>query len=623
MCGIAGCIVAPGRQPRRTALEEMAAALSHRGPDDHGVLVAGNVGLVNTRLAIVDPSPAGHQPMADPSGRWLLTYNGEIFNHEAIRKQLAVDGWRGGSDTETLVTALAAWDADALERCNGFFALAALDLARGRLLLARDRFGVKPLYMARWDGGLWFASEMRALIAGGVPARVRRDVLSYVVKVGWAAGRQTPIEAIERLPPGSLVAVDTGSLEMAERRWYEPADAVSGELAAELAGQGRAELGARLESALRGAVRRRLLGDVPVGTACSGGLDSTLVTALARDEDRSIVAFNASLVDEPRADEGRWAELAARRLDVELDTVRITAADWRAAFVAAVAHHEYPLSAGASSVSISLMARRARQRGIKVLLTGEAADELFGGYPLLHGEEYRRFLPAHLMLRRMIEEARGLNGISRIGRLLLALLRGKPGSAYTAVDPPADLAQWREAALRSAQQAYAHHPGARGRLETVLLSWMSAGTFSHLLNRMDKDPMSYSVETRIPFLDPQVVELAVNLPLEQRVAPSTKGLLRDVARLRLPGPIVRRPKQPGMLFKAERRIEEAARPAFLERGYLRDLLQLSIDGWRRMVDDLAGDGGTRLWTAEIWCRLFIEGQDVPSVERDLWVPESI
>jgi asparagine synthase (glutamine-hydrolysing) len=596
----------------------MAAAMSHRGPDDQGVLIAGNVGLVNTRLAIVDPSPAGHQPMADRSGRWNLTYNGEIFNHTEIRDQLPADDWRGGSDTETLIAALAAWGDDALERCNGFFAFAALDRGPGRVLLARDRFGVKPLYVARWNGGIWFASEMRALIAGGVPARARREMLIHAATVEGPAGRQTPIEAIERVPPGTLVWVDTDTLAASERRWFEPGDAVDPELGTELTTRSRAELGARLESELRGAVRRRLLGDVPIGTACSGGLDSSLVTAFARDEDPSIIAFNASLVDEGRADEGRWAEVAANGLGIELDTVRVTALDWRAALVDAVAHHEYPLSASASSVPISLLARRARRQGVKVLLTGEAADELFGGYPLVHGAEFRGFFPIHVVLRRMLEEVRAPHGPSRIRRLLLARLRRRPKSDFAPIDPPVQLARWRDATRRDAERAYAHHRGDRGRLEAALMSWLSSGPFAFLLNRMDKDVMAHSVETRLPFLDRQVVELALNLPLEQRVGPSPKGLLRDVARRHLPAPIVNRAKQPGLVFNARQRIEEAARPDFLDRGRLRDELELPIDRWRQMVNGTR-TGGARLWTAEIWCRLFVEGQDVAAVERDLWL----
>jgi asparagine synthase (glutamine-hydrolysing) len=352
----------------------------------------------------------------------------------------------------------------------------------------------------------------------------------------------------------------------------------------------------------------------------SGGLDSTLVTAMAREEHPSIVAFNASLVDEEDVDEGRWAELAAKGLGVELDTVSVTTPEWRAALVAAVAHHEYPLPTGASPVSVSLIAGRARERGVKVLLVGEAADELFGGYPIAHGAAYRRFLAPGHMLRRMAQQARRPAGIRHLGRVVLAHLRGREPYSVP-IDVPAAVSRWREATAASAGEAYAHHSGPRRELETALLSAMTAGSLAWLLNRMDKDAMARSIETRVPFLDPDVVELALNLPLEHRVAPASKGVLRDVAGRWIPEQIVRRPKQPGMSFRSGDRIEAAARPDFLRQGYLREALGLSLAEWDALTG--AVDDRTRLWTGEIWCRLFIEGQSVGQVEHELWVPARV
>ena len=207
MCGIAGCVLPPGRAPDRDRLERMAAAIAHRGPDDSGVEVVGSVGLVHRRLAIVDPSPAGHQPMRSADGRWWLTYNGEAFNHLALREELPPLCWRGGSDTETVLESLAAWGDDAVARANGLFAYAALDTAARRLLLVRDRFGVKPLYLARRDGELWFASELRALLAAGVPPDVDPDILGHSMVHGWANGEATPLRAVRRVMPGTWLEV--------------------------------------------------------------------------------------------------------------------------------------------------------------------------------------------------------------------------------------------------------------------------------------------------------------------------------------------------------------------------------------------------------------------------------
>src|SRR4051812_49220209 len=185
MCGIAGCVARAGERPSAERLERMVAALGHRGPDGSGIEIAGSVGLGHTRLAIVHPGPAGYQPMVHPDGRWSLTFNGEIFNHATLREELPPVDYRGHSDTETLLHALALWGEDAISRCNGLFAFAALDITERRLLLVRDRFGKKPLYVARHDGSLWFASELRALLAAGIPRRPRRAIVEHAAAHGW------------------------------------------------------------------------------------------------------------------------------------------------------------------------------------------------------------------------------------------------------------------------------------------------------------------------------------------------------------------------------------------------------------------------------------------------------
>src|SRR4051812_21254358 len=398
MCGIAGCVVAPGGVPDRAALGRMAVALRHRARDDRGGGVRGTAALVSPRLAIVAPPPAGHEPMGDASGRWWLSYNGEVFNHLELRRRLPGRDWRGGSDTETLVNALAEWGDDAPRRCNGFFAFAALDSEARRLLLVRDRFGVKPLYWARHGGALWFASEIAALLAAGLPRRLDRDALAYALLYGWSSGEVTPVEGIRRVLPGTMLDVDLETLEVRERRWYDPADDVDRERARTLASRPRRALVDAAESELRDSVGRRLMGDVPVGTLCSGGVDSGVVTAFARERQPGILAYNASIADQPHADENRFAQQVARSLGVELRTVRMTAESWRADLVPAVAHNEYPLT-HESSVPMTQIARLAREDGVKVLLSGEGADELFGGYGHMHLDLHVRYALQNRRLR--------------------------------------------------------------------------------------------------------------------------------------------------------------------------------------------------------------------------------
>jgi asparagine synthase (glutamine-hydrolysing) len=609
VCGIAGCVVPPGDRPHRQSLDAMAAALEHRGPDDHGIETVDSVGLVHTRLAIVDTSAAGHEPMGHPEGRWWLTYNGEVFNHAQLRAELPAVAYRGTSDAETLLHALARWGEDAIPRCNGLFAYAALDLERRRLLLVRDRFGVKPLYFARHRGALWFASQIGALLAAGIPRRPRPDLLGHAMTRSWVNGPLTLLRGIHRVLPGTVVSVDLDSLETTERRWYDPADAVDPDIARELESSSREDACRRVERCLRTSVRRRLMADVPVGAMCSGGIDSGLISAFAADEQPDLRFFNASVTDQPAFDEGGWAAKVAQHLGLELQTVRMTAASWRADLVNVVRHVEYPLN-HESSVPMSQIAAMARDAGVKVLLSGEGADELFGGYGWRHHREYGDFRARERPLRRA---ARALRGA-------LPVPAGSPDIPLELGSPAAEAEGYEEEVLARVRQAYGHHPGSRGRLESALASDLGC-YLPHLLNRQDKTTMLASIETRVPFLDPDMVSLALNLPLEARVEPDHKAVLRDLARIHLPPGVAERPKV-GFGFDVQRYISDAARPEFLEEGSLRDVLEVPSDGWRQAIARASGHHVMLLWTGEIWCRAFLEGQSTGRIEADLWADPS-
>jgi asparagine synthase (glutamine-hydrolysing) len=583
----------------------MRDALRHRGPDDAGIETIGSVGLVHTRLAIVDPRPGGHQPMRHPSGRWWLTYNGEVFNHRALREELAFDGFKGGTDTETLLHALNEWGDGAVARCNGLFAFAALDLDSRRLLLVRDRFGVKPLYLARWDGGLWFASEIRALLAAGVPAVADADLVRHAIAFGWVNGPHTPLRGITRVTPGSIVSVDLDTVRSVECRWYAPESVVDPEVGRRLAQCQRSGLRDELEAALRTAVRRRLMADVPVGTMCSGGLDSSLVAALAAQEAPRIHAFNASVADQPENDEAPFAERVAQALGIELHTVRQTADTWRADLVTTVMHTEYPLT-HESSVPMSQIAGRARDQGIKVLLSGEGADELFGGYEWTSQAPYRDFAARS---GRLETAARRVYRWLQEGPVRLSG-RDPRGRHARLVE------EYEQRVRRRAMNAYSHHDWPRRRLEAACLA--DLGTYlPHLLNRQDKNTMQRSIETRVPFLDPDLVALAVNLPLEVKLEPRRKQILREVAERHIPDEVVRREKV-GFGFDAGRYIVSAARPMFLLDGRLRELLEVAAERWQPIVAGLSHSSALLFWTGEVWTRGFLEGQSPSSIESELW-----
>ena len=597
----------PGRQPDPEALERMQLAMGHRGPDDHGVEIVGTVGLVHRRLAIVDPTPAGAQPMWGPASRWLTTYNGEIFNHEALRRTLPPVQYRSGTDTETLLHALESYGPAVLTRLNGLFAFVAANPVEGRVIFVRDRMGVKPLYWAETAEGVWFASEIAALLAAGIPRIVDRSILLHAVRHGWAAGRRTPIEGVNRLAPGSMMSIDLATMERAEERWYDAAGAVDPELAREVGALDREACTDRLEGALRASVHRRLMADVPVGTMCSGGLDSSLVTALVAER-QPVLAFNASVRDQPGADESPWAELVASHLGVELLTVDMDAESWRSGLVDVVRHVEYPLN-HESSVPMWMIAERARSRGVKVLLSGEGADELLGGYPWAGWDVRRAFI------RRERPGARWREPLRARARHAAWVARMWRAPFHPGLNSP-EVAAFEQAALRSGLQAYAHHETpARANLEGHLLSLLET-YLPHLLNRQDKATMQASIETREPFLDPELIELALNLPLELRVLPEQKGILRDVGSRHLPKQVPQRPKV-GFGWNHRDYLLPAARSEFLLDGCLRELHGCSRETWRRAIE-LPSLWLLPLWTAEIWCRAVLGGATTDSVEADLW-----
>jgi asparagine synthase (glutamine-hydrolysing) len=340
------------------------------------------------------------------------------------------------------------------------------------------------------------------------------------------------------------------------------------------------------------------MADVRVGTLCSGGLDSALITLFAAEAQPGLLAVNASIVDQPHVDEGPWARRVASRAGAELHTVEVTGESFRAGLVRTVEHHEYPL-VHPGSVPMVELAALARTHGAKVLLSGEGADELFGGYEWLDPVASRLFA------------ARG-SPFALARAVAAAARRRRPRS-----DPPPEVvARFEDAARRDAREAYAHHRGVRRRLETALAGDLEL-YLSHLLNRQDKCTMASSVETRVPFLDPDVIGLALNLPLEARLEPRRKGVLRDVVRRHFGDALADRPKL-GFGFDTRSLIEARADPAFLHDGRLREVLGTPRAEWVHGLRVMPDAWALPVWTAEIWCRLMVDGESRADVESALW-----
>src|SRR6266446_4777249 len=374
MCGIAGIVK---RDPRETVdearLKRMRDVLRHRGPDGEGLLLDGPVGLGHRRLAIIDVA-GGHQPMANEDETIWIVYNGEIYNHAALRPGLEARGhrYRTRSDTETIVHAYEEDGERCVERLDGMFAFALWDRPRGRLLLARDRLGIKPLYYACTRDELVFASEIKAILAA-LPGRPALDatVVPEFLATRFVSGEQTFFRDVENLLPGRTLTWSVGEGIRTRRYWQLPATLDD-------APAGLAERAVCLREHLTAAVRSHLMTDVPLRLFLSGGIDSSALAVLMAGMVREPVRTFSVGFDEPGANELAWARLVADRIGAEHREVTISPDQFFEALPRLIWHEDEPIATPAS-VPLAFVSRLARDH-VKVVLTGEGADELFLGY---------------------------------------------------------------------------------------------------------------------------------------------------------------------------------------------------------------------------------------------------
>lgn len=554
MCGIAG-VVRRGAEERvdPAALLRMARALRHRGPDGYGVAVGNGVGLVSTRLAIVDLAH-GWQPMQLRPGGSVLVYNGEVYNHPELRADLARRGvrCRTSSDTEVVLQLLEHDGLAALDRLNGQFALAWWQPDRHRLTLLRDRFGVRPLHYALDPaGGIAFASEASALFASGeVEAAPDLLGLDDVFTTWGARAPRSTFLGVRRLGPGGVLVWERGRV-VEERTWWEPdlAPAADAPEAGDLAGL------------LRDSVRIRLRADVPVGTYLSGGLDSSLLTALAVEaSDHRLRTFSVAF-DDPRYDESCHQLAVAAALGTEHHVVQVGKRDIAEAFREVVQHCETPLVRTAP-VPMALLAKSVRQHGITVVATGEGADELFWGYDLFKEVALRRAA---------LEDPEAIGGLDELYPHLTDRARGPAWRRFfTDAGPPNDPLfshQTRAAATGVVRSLYRpdvlehlDHRDSMSRLRQSLPSsfsslgpleraqWLELSTLLDpylLAAQGDRVAMAHGVEGRYPFLDHRLLAHAAALPAARKLAGlRDKVALRELADGVLPVGIAARPKQP-------------------------------------------------------------------------------
>ncbi len=640
MCGIAGFL----DYSRQTTLENgveqahaMSAVLIHRGPDDCGVWAdpAHGVFLAHQRLSIVDLSSAGHQPMASASGRYMMAFNGEIYNHGEIRHRLDGVPWRGNSDTEVMLAAIDRWGLEgAVQQCVGMFAFALWDRLEATLTMARDRFGEKPLYWAQFGSTLLFGSELKALKQHpAFKSDIDRNALAGYMTYGYGPGTGSIYQQVQKLKPGTLRVFEAGRASR-ERVYWSAAEAA-------IAGQDQGFAGSnveatdQLEALITASVRQQLLADVPVGAFLSGGVDSSTIVALAQANSRTPVKTFTIGFEEAGYNEAGYAKAVAKHLGTDHAECYVSHRDALDVIPCLPNLYDEPF-ADSSQIPTYLVSKLARSR-VTVSLSGDGGDELFCGY--------NRYMLANRLANRgrrvpgLVRDAvvAGVTAlpVSMWDSIGVAVRKLKPGNVV-----PVHLGE----KLHKFARVLAHAGNDEDLYETLLQQWDGAESLvqgvthvgkltandavwrrdldlqhrmmlldstsyltDDILVKVDRAAMGVSLESRIPLLDHRIFEFAWRLPLGMKLRDGQgKWLLRQVLYRHVPRELIERPKVGfavpiGQWLRGPLKDWAAA---------LLDPIRLNQEGFldaqrvKRMWD--SHQRGSRNWEHPLWCVLMFQ-----------------
>lgn len=549
MCGVVGYWNRDGQVASEVLLERMLERIRHRGPDDKGTWTSGAVGLGHCRLSILDLSPRGHQPFLTADGQGVISYNGEVYNYRELRLELEKEGicFRSTTDTEAVLYALHQWGPErAVKLFNGMFAFVYFDLRSQTLWLARDRAGIKPLYLARIGNTIAFASEIKGLFGHpNVPCRPDMHALTTQLIYQRLDGGWTPFEKIESLIPGSLLKVTKDSEETkiyfdllrdfdVER--IDKGDRIPFEALTD-----------QFENLFAASVKSHLVSDAPLAAMSSGGLDSSLMTALAKEYKSDIVAYIAD-VKGIQVPEVPKAQKVCRQLGVELRPVKVAQEEYLRLWPRAVYQNDQP-NFFSQNIPFMAVAEAARRDGFKVLLTGEGSDELFGGYSwqveAYHMWRLRRlhlkFLPNIPLLRILGRFA------SKIAPLDFESLSKRPfrhlsqGAPFENDIRPLCAVDGGQRPLRE-QRLFRKLASVKPLEERAFLARSFEDFYCHLRNILtsnDKMAMAHSIEARVPFLENQLMDFGHHLPCRAKYYKGmTKRIVKKAALKRLPHDII-------------------------------------------------------------------------------------
>ncbi len=636
MCGIHGLIQLDGAKVEPAWLTAMGDVTAHRGPDDEGQHIDGNCGLAMRRLSIIDLA-GGHQPLATDDGALVVVCNGEIYNYRELRAELQALGhrFRTGSDSETLLHGYAAWGDDVVQRLNGMFDFALWDARRRRLLIGRDRLGVKPLYVLHDERRLAFATEAKALLRlPDVRTELDRDVLADYLHLGYVPAPASIFRGIRKLPPATLLAVENGRVR--EWRWWTLPTAADPRTT-------EAEWVERIAAGIDRAVQRQMVADVPIGAFLSGGVDSSaVVAAMARHSDRPIRTYAIGFAG--GAAEQLYNELPyARRVAELFGTAHreiVVAPDVVGLLPKLVWHLDEPV-ADSAFVTTYLVSEFAR-RDVKVILSGVGGDELYGGYRRYLGGHYaRRFHALPGWARRLAGATASKLPADRHHRWLNVARLAKGFIASAEMDGDARYRSYLQVLSRDAVAGLLLAEPTAGN-DALAAAFAAAGDGDDV-NRMlavdaatqlpddlllltDKMSMAVSLECRVPLLDHELVEAAAAIPGELKMKGGRlKHLMKAALARDLPSDILHRAKRGfgtpmGAWLKKELApvVRELLSPAVVRRRGL-----FRADAVAALLDDHAAarsdgtDALLALLNLEVWSRIYLDGRSPGDVADEL------
>lgn len=553
MCGIAGSIKLNDEPIELADIYKMSEKLTHRGPDDQGSYFDTHVGLTHCRLSILDTSCAGHQPMRSDDNRYVIVFNGEIYNFRELRNVLETEGFRfnSNSDTEVVVKGYQRWGSLLFEKLNGIFAFAIWDDQKKELLLVRDRLGVKPLYIYKTNESLYFASEVKAIRAVCPEiSEINMESLNEFLYYGNALGNKTLFENVYTVHGGSYIRVKNKKLD-SHTFWCA-------ERLPEKSGVSFQNASEQVSKLLNAAVQRQLISDVPLGIFLSGGIDSSAITAYAaKNYPGRIKTFAASFEFDKGINELDKARFVAKYFGTEHFEFYITGKDLPDLFEKMIYHHDEPFS-DAANIPLYLMAREVKQNAT-VVLQGDGGDELFGGYNRYFlikkfGNGFTRFasqifylltrkLPVPSQLKKPVRiiDAFGQTTDSKMMALLLTMDTLRNNTLQTLSKPLREKLSEFDPFLHYSKVGQRFN--SKGLLQKMFYTDTQIILPNTFLEKVDKSTMAASIEARVPFLDNELVDYVMSLPSEIKLkGGEKKGLLKKALRGVVPDQILDGPK---------------------------------------------------------------------------------